>query len=60
MDIHETPGFSTRDETIIEEGMVITVEPGIYLQGEFGIRLEDTVSISRKGNVIGDLPLDIG
>ncbi len=60
LDIHETPGFSTRDETIIEEGMVITVEPGIYLQGEFGIRLEDTVSISRKGNVIGDLPLDIG
>lgn len=60
LDIHEMPGFSTRDETIIEEGMVITVEPGIYLQGEFGIRLEDTVSISRKGNVIGDLPLDIG
>lgn len=59
LDIHETPGFSLRDDTIIEEGMVITVEPGIYLEGEFGVRLEDTVSISKKANVIGDLPLDI-
>ena len=37
----------------------LTVEPGIYLEGEFGVRLEDTVSISKKGNVIGDLPLNI-
>lgn len=59
LDIHETPGFSMCDETIIEEGMVITVEPGIYLEGEFGVRLEDTVYISRKANVIGDLPLNI-
>lgn len=59
LDIHETPGFSMRDDTIIEEGMVITVEPGIYLEGEFGVRLEDTVYISRKANVIGDLPLNI-
>ena len=60
LDIHETPGFSLRDDTIIEKGMVITVEPGIYLEGEFGVRLEDTVSISKKACVIGDLPLDIG
>lgn len=59
LDIHETPGFSLRDETIIEKGMVITVEPGIYLEGEFGVRLEDTIEITRKGNVIGDLPLNI-
>lgn len=59
LDIHETPGFSPRDETIIEKGMVITVEPGIYLEGEFGVRLEDTISISKRGNVIGDLPLNI-
>ena len=59
LDIHETPGFSLRDDTTIEEGMVITVEPGIYLEGEFGVRLEDTVSISKKADVIGDLPLDI-
>ncbi|WP_407413837.1 M24 family metallopeptidase [Methanobrevibacter sp.] len=59
LDIHETPGFSLRDETIIEKGMVITVEPGIYLEGEFGVRLEDTVAIYRKADVIGDLPLKI-
>ena len=59
LDIHETPGFSTRDETVIEEGMVITVEPGIYLEGEFGVRLEDTVEISKRAKVIGDLPLKI-
>ena len=59
LDIHETPGFSTRDETVIEKGMMITVEPGIYLEGEFGVRLEDTIEINRKGKVIGDLPLDI-
>ena len=59
LDIHETPGFSLRDETIVEEGMVITVEPGIYLEGEFGVRLEDTVSISKRAEIIGDLPLNI-
>lgn len=59
LDIHETPGFSLRDDTVIERGMVITVEPGIYLEGEFGVRLEDTVEISKKANVIGDLPLQI-
>ena len=59
LDIHETPGFSTRDETVIEKGMVITVEPGIYLEGEFGVRLEDTVLISKKASIIGDLPLNL-
>lgn len=59
LDIHEDPRFSTTDETIIEKGMVITVEPGIYLEGEFGVRLEDTIEISKRGKVIGDLPLDI-
>lgn len=57
LDIHETPGFSIKDKTIIKEGMVITVEPGIYLEGEFGVRLEDTVAVHKKGLVIGDLPL---
>jgi len=59
LDIHEYPGFSPRDDTIIEEGMVITVEPGIYLEGEFGVRLEDTIEITKKGRVIGNLPLNI-
>lgn len=59
LDIHETPGFSFKDETVIEKGMVITVEPGIYLEGEFGVRLEDTIEISNYGKIIGNLPLEI-
>ena len=59
LDIHESPTFSFRDETIVEEGMVITVEPGIYLEGDFGVRLEDTIAISKKAKIIGDLPLKI-
>ena len=60
LDIHEIPNFSTKDNTIIQEGMVITVEPGIYLEGDFGVRLEDTVAIEKnKGRIIGDLPLII-
>ena len=59
LEIHENPSFAPRDDTIIEEGMVITVEPGIYFDGEFGVRLEDTLSISKRTNVIGDLPLNI-
>lgn len=60
LNIHEIPGFSAYDETVVEKGMVITVEPGIYLEGKFGVRLEDTVVISKKAKVIGDLPLNIG
>ena len=43
LDIHELPVISARSETIIEESMVFTVEPGIYLPDEFGVRIEDMV-----------------
>lgn len=60
LDIHEIPTFSTKDKTVIEKGMVITVEPGIYLEDNFGVRLEDTIAIEKnKGRIIGDLPLII-
>lgn len=59
LDIHETPAFNARDDTIIEKGMVITVEPGIYLEGEFGVRLEDTVAIGNNAKIIGDLPIEL-
>ena len=36
--------------------MVITVEPGIYLEGDFGVRLEDTVAIDNKARILGNLP----
>lgn len=56
LDIHEKPNVSSRDETVLENNMFITVEPGIYLEGEFGVRIEDTVIIENKARIIGDLP----
>ncbi|NPA73484.1 MAG: aminopeptidase P family protein, partial [Epsilonproteobacteria bacterium] len=49
LDIHELPVISKRDETILQEGMIFTVEPGIYLPGEFGVRIEDMVLLTRNG-----------
>ena len=49
IEIHENPAFNTRDETPIKNGMVITVEPGIYLPDKFGVRIEDMVVITDDG-----------
>ncbi|MDY0195618.1 MAG: M24 family metallopeptidase [Sulfurovaceae bacterium] len=43
LDIHELPVISSKSDVIIEDGMVFTIEPGIYLPDEFGVRIEDTV-----------------
>ena len=45
LDIHEMPYISSRSKTRIEDGMVFTIEPGIYIPGEFGIRIEDMVAM---------------
>ena len=48
IEIHEGPCFNTSDETVLVPGMVITVEPGIYLPNEFGVRIEDMVVITEN------------
>lgn len=54
LDIHELPVISSKSETIIEDGMVFTIEPGIYLPGKFGVRIEDTVVIKNsKAEILG-------
>ncbi len=58
IDVHENPRFSPLDDTILEEGMVLTVEPGIYLPEKFGVRLEETVLITKNGCEILSSVLD--
>ena len=47
--IHEEPRFSASCNGIIEAGVIETIEPGVYLEGKFGVRIEDTVLITETG-----------
>ncbi|MDR1450792.1 MAG: aminopeptidase P family protein [Helicobacteraceae bacterium] len=49
LDIHEQPFINKRGDTVLEEGMVFTIEPGIYIAGEFGVRIEDIVVLEKDG-----------
>lgn len=58
-DVHEEPVIGPRSLDILEEGMVFTVEPGIYLPGRGGIRIENDVLVTSKGcRLLCDLPDD--
>ncbi len=45
LDVHEEPYIAQNNNTELKNGMVFTIEPGIYLEGEFGIRIEDDVAV---------------
>ena len=47
--IHEEPRFSRICDVILQPGMVLSVEPGIYLPGEFGVRIEDLIVVTENG-----------
>ena len=49
LEIHESPGFSRKEKSVIESGMVISVEPGIYVEGVGGVRIEDLVAVTDTG-----------
>jgi D-alanyl-D-alanine dipeptidase len=49
LEVHEPPYLVEGDATILEPGMTFSVEPGIYLEGRFGVRIEDIVAVSPDG-----------
>ncbi|MCA0982782.1 Xaa-Pro peptidase family protein [Halobacillus yeomjeoni] len=50
LDVHEGPGLSFRSDKVLEEGMVVTVEPGIYVPNVGGCRIEDDTIVTKSGN----------
>jgi Xaa-Pro aminopeptidase len=48
MQIHEFPSLSTKSKAVLSKGMVITIEPGVYIPNKFGIRIEDTLVVDKK------------
>ncbi|MET1128695.1 MAG: Xaa-Pro peptidase family protein [Thermoproteota archaeon] len=60
LDVHERPRVSHSSKEQLVEGMVITVEPGVYLRGKFGVRIENVVLVAkRKAQVLTALPEDL-
>ena len=49
MEVHEAPRLSARSDDVIETGEVVTIEPGVYLPGELGVRIEDLVTVTADG-----------
>jgi len=49
LEIHEPPRIATGQEEILHPGMVITIEPGVYIPGKFGVRIEDMVVVTERG-----------
>ena len=60
LDIHEPPYIAADSDTVIEEGMVFSIEPGIYLSGRFGVRLEELVMVrGGRAEIMSELPRDV-
>ena len=52
LEVHEAPRLARTAEGALEAGNVVTVEPGVYLPGEFGIRIEDLVVVTGDGREV--------
>lgn len=57
IDVHEAPYVTATSDTVLEEGMVFSIEPGVYLPGRFGVRLEEIVILRADGpEILSGLP----
>jgi Xaa-Pro aminopeptidase len=52
LEIHESPRIGARQKEKLAPGMVITIEPGVYFEGDFGLRIEDMVVVTRTGGQV--------
>jgi Xaa-Pro aminopeptidase len=52
LEIHEAPRLASNQERKLKAGMVVTVEPGIYLPGWGGVRIEDDILVTRSGHEV--------
>ena len=60
MEVHEAPRVATSSEDELAEGNVVTIEPGVYLPGKFGVRIEDLVVVTADGHRnLSGLPKDL-
>jgi Xaa-Pro aminopeptidase/Xaa-Pro dipeptidase len=60
LDVHEYPRLTIQSQAVLEAGMVVTVEPGIYLPGLWGIRIEDLVVVQQDGcAILSTTPKDL-
>ena len=52
LEIHEGPRLAAKQTQVLQQGMVITIEPGVYMPGRFGLRIEDMVLVTANGGEV--------